>query len=397
MTTGPLTHIEARKALRRIRRLACSDLPLYPLVHSLFGALDRVIPGGSVTGWFSASSATPRLIVRGVDLIRWAPVWTRIRVEGTRDQAGTLLYGDLARIRKRVLSQEEFILPNFRQSRAYEELYHPLDAEYFLVTPLRSGGKFHGYMNLTRPRNSRGFHEWETAFMERAAPFLSHAMALREGAPLCLAPSRETLAPSGPVRSRGMIVADDQGRIRSIDPEARRLLGQVSFLAHAGDLPSPTGPWEALDRALQRVVLALHRIEGPSDPQDPFMVPEICLYRDPSGLAITLRGYRMEGSGGSGGGIGIVLEETVPDDIRRRCLELVYGLSAQESQVLRLIEERMGRQDIARILSVRESTLKTLFERILAKMELGSLRDLRESLNSRNERPDVWPPPPSFP
>ena len=397
MTAGPFTHIEARKALRMIRRLACSDLPLYPLVHSLFGVLDRVIPGGSVTGWFSASSGTPRLIVRGVDLIRWGPVWMRIRVEGTREHSGTLLYGDLARVRKRVLSHEEFILPNFRQSRAYEELYHPLDAEYFLVTPLRSGGKFHGYMNLTRPRNSRGFHEWETAFMERVAPFLSHAMAVRTAAPLCPAPARENLPLSGPVRSRGMIIADDQGRIRSIDSEARRLLGQVSFLAHSGDLPSPTGPWEALDRALQRVVLALHRIEGPTDPQDPFMVPEICLYRDPSGLAITLRGYRMEGSGSSEGGIGIVLEETVPEDIRRRCLELVYGLSAQESQVLRLIEERMGRQDIARILSIRESTLKTLFERILAKMELGSLRDLRESLHSRNERPDIWPPPPSYP
>lgn len=57
----------------------------------------------------------------------------------------------------------------------------------------------------------------------------------------------------------------------------------------------------------------------------------------------------------------------------------------------------MGRQDIARILSIRESTLKTLFERILAKMELDSLRDLRESLHSRNERPDIWPPPPSYP
>jgi DNA-binding CsgD family transcriptional regulator/PAS domain-containing protein len=389
MTERTLTDIEERKALRAIRRLSCSDLPLYPLLTALGEVLEGAIPSGSLRGWFSVSDGRPTIVVEGVDLLRWAPVWERFRVRGTREESGLLLYRDLARTRKRVLSQEEFALPNFHRSPAYEALYRPLDAEYFLVAPLRSQGRFLGYMNITRPRTSRGFLEREAAFLSRAAPFLSHAMAVRD--PSLSLPAGGQGISGALLRTRGLIVADDRGKILSIDPEARRLLGQLSFLSHAGDLPSPTGPWEALDRSLQRIVLSINRIgTGVADPSDGFSVPEECLYRHPSGLSLTVRGYRMMEAGEGGGPIGIVLEETVPDETRHRRLALLYGLSPTEGRIVRLLSENKTRKEITQALSIRETTLRTLLRRILDKMEIEGVGELRDFLrNSGRPAPGI--------
>ncbi len=372
---------DRKKTLRQIRRIACSDLPLYPFATTVLDLLEELIPSVTFSGFFSISPHKNCIIAKQVDLARWAPLWKRFKVWGTREEAGTLLYADLARFNKTVLTQDEFTLPGFHQSPGYEELCRPLGAEYFLPTLLRSRGEFLGYLNLVRPPDSRPFGPREIALMKQAAPFLSHGFSLRTGAGIPGSPDPGERSTSVVAGKPGLLILDIRGKILSIDRHGQTLLGQIDALSFDRRVPHATNG-HPLARALEKVIHAIRAVDCVPDDDQELSLPEESFYVNAEGFFMSVRGYRMEGHHGEPPRIGVILEQRLSKKILLATVIHQYGLSGREGEILTLIEGGEPKAAIARKLAIRDSTFRTYLERILQKLGIGEIRNLPSFLSA---------------
>ena len=114
-------HASKEIALRRIKRICSSGLPLYPLARALFELIGDAIPQGANRVLMADDGRHPdRYVTSSSELARWTPVHKHFFIDSPPQVSGTIpvpsiLQGGVVR------THEEIVLPHFHRSEGYNE------------------------------------------------------------------------------------------------------------------------------------------------------------------------------------------------------------------------------------------------------------------------------------
>jgi hypothetical protein len=114
-------HGNKEVALRRIKRICSSGLPLYPLALALFELLDDAIPHGANRVLLADDGNHPdRYVTSSAELARWTPVYKHFYLDSPPAVSGTIPVASVLRAGV-VRTHEEVVLPHFYRSQGYNE------------------------------------------------------------------------------------------------------------------------------------------------------------------------------------------------------------------------------------------------------------------------------------
>lgn len=129
---------------------------------------------------------------------------------------------------------------------------------------------------------------------------------------------------------------------------------------------------------MKRIAVALRDVFF-SDTRHNSMVPTTQLITHPSGLCLRLSGWVLEGEANRTL-ISVLVEEVVSRSVKMKSLQLFYGLSEREIQLVDAITHNEGPKSTASRLGVSVHTVRTLKERALIKMEVQTTDSIKELL-----------------
>src|SRR6202007_3034270 len=162
-------------ALKRIRRLSSSGLPLAPFVAALWELLQAAIPFADNKVFLAGAGANPSAhLLNNPELAEWAPVQRHYYVEAPPEISGMRVRFDqefLSRPRARpVYRSEEFTLPHFYRSEGFHQFLRPLGFHHMLWVAYCERGETLGYLPMWRGERQPPFRADEIRFMTLAAP-----------------------------------------------------------------------------------------------------------------------------------------------------------------------------------------------------------------------------------
>jgi DNA-binding CsgD family transcriptional regulator len=360
-------------ALRRIRRLASSGLPLYPFVQTLFELVAEAIPAGDLPQalWTDPESGLS-WIFANLDQAKWVPVLANCGI-GANPQAwrGLRPRNELDS-RRPVLTLNEFTASDYRRSAIYEEFFRPLKLEQGLLLQLVSCGELTGYYPIYRSASMPSFSREEIVFLTNATPHIAHglriaklndasAMTVEESAPFARSPT-------------GVVVMDSNGRPVALDQQARTLLFQTGLCDGLPVHACSEAQWRSMLEYIARCLRAIFQTRGQSSGQ--IAPPAAQILCSGAGIAFRLRGYAAMGESDL---FIVLMEQVEPVEFFEQRMMYRYGLSRREAQVLGRIRNQVSIRTIARSLGVSMPTVKTYVRHIVEKLEAGSLSKLRET------------------
>jgi DNA-binding CsgD family transcriptional regulator len=371
--SGPM---QRELALRKIRRLASSGLPLYPFVLTLFGLMAEAIPGGDLPQAIQTDpSSNLSWIFTNLDQAKWVPVLAKLIGGHSPEAWPGLRPRDQLDPARSVLMLEEFTTPDYRRSALYNEFFHPLRLEQGMLTQIREVGEPVGFYPLYRSAAMKPFDRDHLAFLASAAPHIAHGLRSARLIDACSVSSVE------PVRSLdgspGMIVMSKAGRILGHDQRARSLFFQVGL---CDGLPAPAFAEGGLRSVLDYVARTLRAIfDDRERATGEFAAPVARIMSHKAGIALRLRAYATPGEGADDLCV-VLVEQVEPEELARQRLIYRYGLAPREAEVLVLLGERLSADRLARELGISTSTVKTYIRQIISKLSVDSLPALREFL-----------------
>jgi DNA-binding CsgD family transcriptional regulator len=236
-------------------------------------------------------------------------------------------------------------------SGRYRDVMRPLGLGDELRAALTTGRDCWGYLCLHRTDHPLGFAPAEAALVARVAPHLAHGLRqalLLHGPP----------APSEVPRPGVVLVADDLSVVAAT-PEAEDLLSQLDRPPGLR-LPFPVGAVAAALRAVER------------DPTGSRAVPSARV-RAASGQWLDVHASRLAGSGA--GAIAVVVEPSAPQSAVPLRLA-AHGLSARESEVVRLVLRGASTRAISDTLHISAHTVQDHLKAVFDKLGVRSRRDL---------------------
>ena len=239
------------------------------------------------------------------------------------------------------------------RSRRWSRIYEPAGFGDELRAVFRSGPVVWGHACLTRTADAPWFTPSEVETMARLSSHVAHgirtALVLHEN---------DMTKDETP----GLVVLDDDGRVRSASPRAVEWLGPVeddrletSIVVH--------------QIAAQARALADGADERP-DGARPAPAPAVARVRSVSGDWLLVRGARLDESGTA-----VVVEPARRSDIAPLLLHL-HELTPREREVTQRLLTGLGTGEIARELWIAEDTLRGHIKAIFAKLGVNSRPEL---------------------
>lgn len=351
-------------ALRKIRRLASSGLPLYPFVLTLFDLLAEAIPGGDLPQALQTDpSNNLSWIFANLDQAKWVPVLANLITECPPEAWPGLRPRGQLDLARPVLTLEEFTASDYRRSGLYNEFFRPLKLEQGVLTQIREEGALVGFYPLYRTAAMKPFDRDELRFLASAAPHIAHGLRtsrLIEALPCSTVEPLRSLD-----TSPGMVVMDKTGRILGLDERARSLFFQVGLY---DGLPEPAFAEGSLRSILDYVARTLRGIfDDRERATGEFAAPLARIMSHKAGIALRLRAHATPGERGHD--LFVVLVEPVePEALARRRLMYRYGLAPREAEVLVLLRDGLSaavRHLIEKFSAANLSKLRSLLCRLL--------------------------------
>ncbi|MGO9059323.1 MAG: helix-turn-helix domain-containing protein [Candidatus Binataceae bacterium] len=220
-------HANKEIALRRIKRICSSGLPLYPLARALFELIGDAIPQGANRVLMADDGRHPdRYVTSSSELARWTPVHKHFFIDSPPQVSGTIpvpsiLQGGVVR------THEEIVLPHFYRSEGYNECLRHIGFHHALMINLRDHLELSGNYPLWRSTDMKPFSADDIRFAQAAAPYVAHALsvATRAASP----PERSSkFAPLDDL-GEGVIVMGRGGRVIAVDAMARAIFQELAL------------------------------------------------------------------------------------------------------------------------------------------------------------------------
>jgi transposase/DNA-binding CsgD family transcriptional regulator len=363
-----------QEALKRIRRLAVSALPTHTFVSALLELLEDAIPSGPNQAFLCGpgySMASPRLVARGFDPARAMPAFQRFGPEAGPEISGVIWPPPTLSGTRPVLRHSQVTLPHFYRSAGYNEVFRPNRQHHLLSLGWLENGRADFRCTIWRSEQMKPFTEDDVRFAAAAAHHIRHGMiAARVSESPPIGPGE--FAPLS--RSVGLVYLDDRGHVRAMDSEAEKILREFgAFDGDAGDLSNfaaDSSVFELIGRSL----LALHSGRNAEAPGKP---PYEMVQSSRSGLALKLRGIELAAPSGREQ-LAVMVELGEPRELMRRRLQLRYGLSPRQAEILGLIGRLPNADALAELLGVRPGTMRAHLRDLMERLELPGIGMLRK-------------------
>jgi DNA-binding CsgD family transcriptional regulator len=258
------------------------------------------------------------------------------------------------------------------RSLRYRELLRPQGFGHELGSAFIEGGLWGG-MDLMRGAGDRDFAAREVELVRRVAPHVGAGLktaALR---------SRAVTAQGWP-DVPGVLILDRAGNILAHTPAARRWLEDLHDL-------HPAWPDTESPMPVRMVAGALRRALAPASDNDANLVPRVRV-RGRSGRWLTLHASLTEAVDGRPGEIVVVIEPARAEDVAWLNVAS-YGLSARESEIVRLVARGFSTRQISGTLYISGYTVQRHLQNAFEKVGVRSRRELVKRLFFDNLLPGM--------
>lgn len=360
-------------ALKRIRRLSSSGLPLAPFVAALWDLLHAAIPFADNRVFLAGGGANPSAhLMNNPELARWAPVQRYYYVEAPPEISGMRVRFDqefLSRLHARpVHRSEEFALPHFYRAEGYHEFLRPLGFHHMLWVAYSEHGENLGSLPMWRGEKQPPFGADEIRLMTLAAPHIAHGLKTAYLQDASGAVAATAFLSGGAV---GVAVLDEEGRVLALDPAAEAIFLQLAVLGEGG-APLGRGPGAALFSYVAHLLREIFGERGAGAIPPPFQR----VHSHRTGLTLTLRGFAPRDIAGNRQFI-VLIEAGEQRAHRRARAALRWGLSPTDLVLLDGLRAGFGTGALSDQLKITPGTAKAYAQRLRDKLELPSLVELR--------------------
>jgi DNA-binding CsgD family transcriptional regulator len=365
---------QARKesALRRIKRLCSSGLPLHPLATALFELMGDAIPHCENRVLLADDGRhLDRYLANSVEVAGRTPDYRRLFLESPPDISGmipvrTTLEGKL------VWRHEEITLPHFYRSEGYNEFMRHLGFHHILGINLRDHLELAGAYPLWRSADMGNFTTEDVRFAQAAAPYIAHA--LRIAARLPAQSAEEAVFVPSERQGEGVIILNRRRRVAGVDAGAQAIFQRIA-LFEKDSAGSPTR--DNFDSGLSFIQGALSSIfNQKTDPFATSAVPAVRFYCHRTGLALKMRGVRVNLERGDSQTV-ILIEAGELAEHRRQRLMYRHDLTPRLMELMDLIGVGLSTAAIAQRMRLSRFTLRDYVRRLGDRLGIASVVDLR--------------------
>ena len=368
-------------ALRRIKRICSSGLPLYPLALGLFELLGDAIPHGANRVLLADDGHHPdRYVTSSSELAQWAPLHKLFYVDSPPQVSGTIPM--LSILQEGVVrTHEEVALPHFYRSVGYNECMRHIGFHHALFINLRDHLGLSGCYPMWRNAEMRPFTADDVRFAQAAAPYIAHALSVASRIAAPPERSRE-FAPLADL-GEGVIILSRGGRVIAADATARAIFQELALF---DGYSVSSFARERLQTALAYIEQTLRSIfEDRADPWNILHSPAVRLYSHRIGLVLKLRGVVVDGEAGQNQVV-VMVEAGEHAKHRRRRIMDRYGLSPRLMELLGLMGSGLSGAEAAGRMGLSRFTVKDYVHRLMERLQLpdrASLRRFAGQLGSR--------------
>jgi DNA-binding CsgD family transcriptional regulator len=357
-----------RRALRNLRRLCSSGLPVAPLVSGIFDLVQEAIPNSDNKVLLAdPGSNASRYLMNNPELAKWTPIHKRYYID-----APPAISGMRARFVEPYLSQffarttwtsEEFTLPHFRRSEGYNEFLRPLGFDHMLWVTFADHGERIGSYPIWRSVDMRPFSRDDLRFITLAAPHIAHGLRVAYSFADPQQTSADDFVP-GARNQIAVVILDQRGKVIGADKEAEAVFAELGI---AGGLQPetlrPAGSRE-LFAYIARVVDGIFR-DATSDSSLGIPTVRFCSYS--TGTVIKMRGVMVHRGDGRCY-VSVLIERGELRAHRRTRLAATLGLSRTDMAILDGLRNGLTSAEIAGTMQVARDTLKTYVGRLAEKL-----------------------------
>lgn len=371
--------LRKQTALRRIRRLCSSGLPLEPLVASLFDLIQEAVPNSDNKVLLADSGNNPsRYIINHPELALWTPIHKHYYIDSSPAISGMRVrfaQPDLSMLQnKRIWTSEELALPHYRDSEGYNEFLRPLGFDHMLLITFSDRGEAVGCYPLWRSVKMPSFTGEDVRFMELAGPHIAHGLKL---ASLLSIDSRVSVADfrADPEKPASVIILDEAGNVIAMDKDSESTFFELQLFDALG--ARATGARHSRE-IFNYIAALMHQIfsdswRSSSEPD----APVIKLYSHRTGILLKLRGYVAQSSNGRRVFMVLVERGELRQHWRER-MAITTGLSATDVAILDGLRNDLHPAQIAARMNLAAGTLKSYVRRLCEKLTpTGGLDALR--------------------
>ncbi|MBV8138496.1 MAG: helix-turn-helix domain-containing protein [Deltaproteobacteria bacterium] len=354
------------RALRRIRRLASSGLPLVPFASTLFDLTSDAVPQAEGIRGICPDVHERSWYFSGLDYLKWEPAIRKYAMEDDPAESGIVPQVGRDPAITTTLSFEQMVFPEFHKLPGYHELYRHLNAHHFIGAMLGQGDAL-GIYALWRSQSMKPFSSEDLHFLHFAAPHITHSIK-----------TARLLSPHSSSRNDfhslansqlGVVLTSSKGKVLALNQEAERLFHQLGVFNQLKDDGSQ------VSQTLDYIAHSLRTIFTGSGESN-IGAPAARLHSHWSGITLSMRGLVTDGSIGQGNFV-VLIEQGERGSHRRQRIMYRYGLSPREAELLELFGSGLPMAAIAERMRIAKGTIKTYSSRLAEKLGLSTVRALR--------------------
>jgi DNA-binding CsgD family transcriptional regulator len=371
--------LNKERALRRIKRLAASGLPLEPFVMTMFALVGNGVPNSETKLFLPDSDRPIGFMVNASEVVAYHEAYERYFIRGSPEQSGNKLKFDSNTYRelssRATWSQEEFLLPHYYRSEGFNEVMRPLRLHHQVSVRCSDEGEPVAFYPVWRGPDQKQFSRDDISFLQACAPHLAHGFRIAS-----LLAEKSVVTDSSefvalPQWTTGVVLTDQRGRVVSIDDAARAIFTELALFEAA-----PTDPVlpARVGDSLSHIANCVKGVLGnEADPCASKGAPVVRIYSHGSGIVLKLRAARAWEIDGATDQIAVLIERGEFRDQRQRRLMYRWGLNNTELAIVEALRRDLMMREAAAAIGVSGGTLKTYVRRLSDKLGIEGIFVLR--------------------
>ena len=355
-------------ALRCIKRLASSGLPLEPFARSIFELFNDAVPHSPNRAMNIAGVDGHAFIGSTPEMLAAIPAFQHHFVDkpGTSGARFAQDFSTIQRIlpAKVVWRHDEIACPDYQRAEGYNAALRPLGWHHHLNVVFRDDRGYVGHCAVWRTKDQKPFSHEDVAFFTAAAPHVTHGLKVAHLLGQTPAPVGESVAPQTGWGS-GVVLLDRYGKLIALDSVARLIFLQVGVFDGLAWDAFPRHPvHESLDYIVRTLGLIFQEPDGAAFS---IAAPVCRVYVHWTGIVLRLRGIQVAGADGREF-ITVLIERTETVQARRQRFFLRWGLSLREAEILELIAQSKTGPESAILLGISHDTVRKHTSRVFEKL-----------------------------